>query len=343
MMPVRQTLSSSPLRPSARLALVSLAWLLVMAPLTPVLAQGAQPEVEGGPGGEPPDPDREEKIRQADRLYQIGLLQFEGKEFAAAAESFLRAFELDPNPVLAYNVARAFENDGDRVRAREFYARALDLNPPREVRSKCEDALIRLKRFEDTIKDDLAARPGVLQVNVVGGGTVYIDGQERGPAPVSLELPAGTYALEVRRPGASSFEREVELVPGGQVVVDAALEERFSVAPWVGWTGGGILMLGLGLGVLGATFAFDAQDAFDEAQTLEAQRDPERFALLQRQGEDDRLVAITFYTAAGLTAAAGLSLVVLYFAAPDEITVESASTTPSLLLAPDAVQLQWRW
>lgn len=279
-----------------------------------------------------PSPPTQEEIEQAARLYRIGQLHFEGKEFHEAAKSFLRAFELDPNPVLAFNVARAYENDGRRDEAREYYQRALDFEPEDEVlRAKCESSLVRLQRVEDR----LAKREGELVVTVDGGGSVLVDGEARGDAPLKLALPPGEYLVEVRRPGFEPFVRDAKIEAASMVVIDAVLEERFEVAPWVAWTGGGLLLAGAAFGGAGVLFANEANDAFEEAQSLEVQRDPERFARLRDEGERARSWTLGFYSLGGAAALAGAGMIGLYVWFPAEGV--------DVVVAPDGVVLQGRF
>lgn len=283
-----------------------------------------------------PSPPSQEAIDEAARLYRIGQLHFEGKEFGEAARSFVRAFELDPNPVLAFNVARAYENDGRRDEAREYYQRALDFEPEDEVlRAKCESSLVRLQRVAENIEVELAEREGELVVTVDGGGAVLVDGEPRGDAPLKLALPPGEYLVEVRRTGFEPFVRDVKVEAASMVVIDAVLEERFEVAPWVAWTGGGLLLASAVLGGAGVLYANEANDAFEQAQSLEVQRDPERFARLRDEGERARLLTLGFYSLGGAAALAGVSMVGLYVWFPAEEV--------DVVVAPSGVVLQGRF
>lgn len=262
-----------------------------------------------------------ERAREADRLYQIGLLQFEGREFEAAARNFLKAFELDPNPVLAYNVARARENNGDLDLARTYYERALTLNPPDDVKARSESALIRLRKGEENIRDKLESEKpttGTVSINIQGGGLLFVDGARRGNAPAELALKEGPHNLEIRRQGHEPFIKQVDVVAGTQLVIDASLEERFEVPSWVAWGGGVALVGGVALAGGGAFFALDAQEAFDEAQSLEAQRDRTLFDDLRTRGESSQATSTGLYAAGGALAVVGVGLLVLYTISPEE-------------------------
>ncbi len=298
-------------RASGTLRRVCAVWLCVACAAAPISAF-AQDEPAAG------DDAARKNAEEAGRLYKIGLLQFEGQEFEAAAANFRRALELDPNPVLAYNVARAYENNGQQAEAKRYYEQALSLNPPDDVRQKCEAALVRLKRTQERLLDQQNTKPGAVVVNVDGGGAVFIDDAFVGQAPVNVEVAAGAHRVVVQRSGHDPFERQVEVAAGGQVVLDAVLEERFEVAPWVMWSGLGLMGGAAALAGLGASEAGAAQDAFDQAQQLEVQRDAARFEQLRADGESARDNSNLLYIGAGALGVAGASMVVLYLLFPQE-------------------------
>ncbi len=234
---------------------------------------------------------------EALRLYRLGELHFEGREFKEAAETFERAFALDPNPVLAFNIARSWENDGQLDKARANYKLALSLQPPPEIRTRAESALVRLDRLEEEIKAkmaDAAPKLGRLQVRASpSSAQIFINGEARGEAPLEVELAPGSYRVRVEASGMIPQEQALELRAGESSAVSVSLapaEERAAVS-WLGWTGLGMAALG-GAGV-GLAFVLDqpAQERFDEAQGLDAQRDPARFEELRMEGEDARALA----------------------------------------------------
>src|SRR3954451_20017317 len=59
----------------------------------------------------------------------LGILQLESGDPGEAAVSIQRAFDLDPNPALLVNLARAQRASGDRARELETLNRALSIEP----------------------------------------------------------------------------------------------------------------------------------------------------------------------------------------------------------------------
>src|SRR5262245_469757 len=80
--------------------LVALAVALVGAPTH---AAGKKPKDKAG-----------QLFDEGDKLYKQG-------QFAEAADRFSRAYEIDPEPTLLYNLARAYENMGELEKASQTY------------------------------------------------------------------------------------------------------------------------------------------------------------------------------------------------------------------------------
>jgi hypothetical protein len=60
------------------------------------------------------------------------------------------------------------------------------------------------------------------------GATVFVDGTRLGPAPRRAELSAGSHRVRVEKEGFETFEREVHVVPGYTLDLEATLQ---TVAP----------------------------------------------------------------------------------------------------------------
>jgi hypothetical protein len=55
---------------------------------------------------------------------------------------------------------------------------------------------------------------------------VYVDGEFRGTAPVSLHLAAGTHAVEIKLQGFQTWKRELVVVAGNDTRVAATLQQE---------------------------------------------------------------------------------------------------------------------
>src|SRR5262245_18203367 len=79
-------------------------------------------------------------------LYDEGVKRFRSGEFREALELFEKAYALDPDPVLVYNIARAHESLGDGERALDAYKRYLESSPNAEDRGAVEQRMSTLQR-----------------------------------------------------------------------------------------------------------------------------------------------------------------------------------------------------
>ncbi len=323
--------------------------VLAVLPWSQVNAQETPGETSGTSTGEAKPEQAEvdpEKVEEATRLYKIGLLQFEGKEFSGAAQTFLRALALDPNATLAYNVARAYENNGELEHALTYYERALELSPEKALEKRCRDALIRLERSRQKMREKLAKeaeqRIGVLKVKVQSDTEILVDGALVGSSPLSVELTPGRYQVELRKPGYLKVAREVLLTGGDSLVLDQVLEPVPEPSTWKLWTGGGLLTASAGMFLLGGALDAEAQDKFEQAQSLEAKRDADLFAKLREEGENSSNGAEFFAVMGGISGSVGVGFLLWYFLsgesdeAPEDNTFKVVPTV-------NGVDLHLRW
>jgi len=57
----------------------------------------------------------------------------------------------------------------------------------------------------------------------IGGALVSVDGERLGPAPQRVELSAGPHKVRVEKEGFEAYEREVHVVPGRTLALEASL------------------------------------------------------------------------------------------------------------------------
>jgi hypothetical protein len=57
------------------------------------------------------------------------------------------------------------------------------------------------------------------------GADVFLDGSFVSSAPAVLRLQAGTYKVAVKMSGYADWEREVKILPGAEVTLDARLSK----------------------------------------------------------------------------------------------------------------------
>ncbi len=69
------------------------------------------------------------------------------------------------------------------------------------------------------------ARAGEVEVSSsASGSVVFVDGRRIGPAPQTIGLEAGAHSVRVEKEGFQRFEREVQIVPGRTLQLEARLE-----------------------------------------------------------------------------------------------------------------------
>jgi tetratricopeptide (TPR) repeat protein len=85
----------------------------------------------------------------APELFEKSRAAYGDGRFAEAAELLKRAYQLDPDPILLYNLARALENDGDDNGARIAYEQYLRNQPNARDRRTIEARIEKLWERQD--------------------------------------------------------------------------------------------------------------------------------------------------------------------------------------------------
>ncbi len=80
----------------------------------------------------------------APELFDQSRTAYKSGDFAEAARLLERAYQLDPDPTLLYNLARALENDGDHRKARVAYEQYLRARPDARDRKIIEARIKKL-------------------------------------------------------------------------------------------------------------------------------------------------------------------------------------------------------
>jgi tetratricopeptide (TPR) repeat protein len=83
---------------------------------------------------------------RARELFREGAERFKSGDFRGALERFEQAYQLDPNPILVYNMARAHESLGDIEDAMVAYQHYLELDPNASDRGAVEQRIATLRR-----------------------------------------------------------------------------------------------------------------------------------------------------------------------------------------------------
>jgi tetratricopeptide (TPR) repeat protein len=93
--------------------------------------------------------DRTEDERQALALYEKSKAEYDLGHFAAACQLLRQAYALRPEPVLLFNLARAYEGEGNLEQALEAYARYLSAGEAASDRASIEARMATLRHQID--------------------------------------------------------------------------------------------------------------------------------------------------------------------------------------------------
>ncbi|TVR02529.1 MAG: PEGA domain-containing protein [Deltaproteobacteria bacterium] len=184
------------------------------------------------------DSDRE----QAARLFQLGQDAFTAGSFDEAAISFQEAFNLDPHPVLLFNLARAHEEMLDLPAALAFFRQVLTMSPSDAVRQAARD---KIAEVEDTLReqgydprtvtsDQYVPRGGLVVESTPPGARVFLDGDFRGLTPFETQrLDAGAYELRLTLEGFLPITESVDVVGGRVTIRQHEMPSRTSLDEYV--------------------------------------------------------------------------------------------------------------
>lgn len=143
---------------------------------------------------------QEEIHEEALRLFSVGELQYQGDEFTDAANSFSRAYELEPNTILALNAALSHENAGQFEEALRYYQFLLDLletAPDRDLQRQAERGIQRINVIFETIEAN-TIQNGVLIIDITpDNALVFINESLVGTEPIEQEVDPGEYNIRV--------------------------------------------------------------------------------------------------------------------------------------------------
>lgn len=266
------------------------AWLLAplaraqtaseLPPLPVAPEPSAEPQPNAAPELPPPAPSPIDPRREGAEQHRLRAIRFyDARNFSAAREEFLTAYQLVPSHRLLYNLGVVSMALGDSASAYDYFERCLrdggDWVPP-----------ARRAEIEAQLRD-LESHVAALTIRVdVHGAELSIDGRKLGVAPLTkpVRLNAGTHEVLARSLGRSSRRRIV--VSGGQTAFVA-----FSLSPpqhrppadasrtrpwlWVGWASTGVLTAGAiftGLKALDAQSDYEAEFGRIDADRAELDR-----------------------------------------------------------------------
>lgn len=222
----------------------------------------------------------------AGEWYAKGSGHMQAKEYIKAAAAFQAAFDLDPDPVLLWNIARAFEEAGENEKAKlKFQEFTAHPKAPAELR---ERALKHLRAVEDKIKAKQAEERAE---------------RERKRKELEAKLEAERKAKEKER-----IEREKRLAELRKQ------QDKVDLVPW-GWASVGV---GTALGVTGLILHLEAESKRDTVLNPTMNEAGAISSLTQREAqavEEDAdsmdTIALTTTVIGGAVVVTGVVLLVL--------------------------------
>ena len=175
--------------------------------------------------------------QEARELFVQGQAAYETGDYQNATSLWERAYELDPRPLLQYNLAQAYERLGQLDEAVAAYRVYVDQTPGDDERAR--NARARIASLEQRV-----SQTGIVMTGGVEGAQVLIDGEDRGrlPHPDPFRVEAGSHRVIVRAEGYEDFVSSVAVSAGQQASLP--VEMRAGVAGSAGGGGGGVWLPG---------------------------------------------------------------------------------------------------
>ncbi len=258
-------------------AMVSLALLLV-----PQTARTEPEPNEPEPNGETQTPSAE-TVAEARAHFLAGKKAHAAKEFVLAAENYLQAYKLYPQPLFLYNVAQVKRLAGDKAASLSYYQQYLDLEPNGRGAANTREIMVELR-------------------SQIAADKARVETESRNTVPEG-ELPDN---VDASKP-------EITELPDTEAIAPIEMSEN----PRAGATSPGrtlkiasLSAAGIGILALGtsAYFATQASSKHDELAGFRGTWTSREQTIWDEGESADRWTVIT----AGVGAAAILSSVVLY-------------------------------
>jgi tetratricopeptide (TPR) repeat protein len=144
--------------------------------------------------------------REARQHHREGVSAFAAGRYPEAIQAFLAADRLRPSPALSFNIAKAYEREGNTAEAlqhyREYLHRAGQPQDRAAVAARIDELALRL------------GKTGVQQVSFrtePAAAGVLVDAEPVGRSPVFVELRPGTHRVTFRQDGYEDAELEFDL------------------------------------------------------------------------------------------------------------------------------------
>ncbi len=185
---------------------------------------------------------QEDAAEQAARLVEEGTALFQARDFEQAAIVFQQAYNLDPHPVLLFNIARAHQEMGDLPTALRMFRDVLGLDADENVVGAATGRIATLEQmlteqgYDPATLDasDYVPRGFLNITSEPPGATVLIDGTELGVTPLNRgQIDEGAHELRLLLDGYHPVTTEVDVRGGGETIRSFTMQERTSLEQYV--------------------------------------------------------------------------------------------------------------
>jgi len=292
---------------------------------------------------------------QAASLYKEGAGLFREGKFREAGERFQAAYNLDPSPILLYNLARAAEELGDATTAVGHYKAYLARYPQAEDRAEVERRIRVLEAVRKT-----AATGSLALAAVPEGAQIYIDGIEA-PAigPDGLRaLSPGPHVVRIVPVDGPATETSVDAHAGATVTVaydpeaspegEAGPARPLRMWAWIS-TGVGVAVSGVGTYFYLDSFSaaddykkygnqVDALDPGSRSYRVDLERLDAKSQAAHDRMDADLLLGRVLLGVGGVAIAGGVTMLVLDLTR-SEAAVSEAAPSATLVPIPGGVGL----
>lgn len=294
------------------------------------------------------------KRKRAEQHYNAGVSALEAQEWDTAIGEFMQALTLDPNPVLVFNVARAYELKGDKRAALSFFRQyaSMDISQADQADVQGRMAGLESALKAEAAKNQVDSAPGRVVVRCNAPGAVAsVDGKP----PVSLAAPLmlgpGTHFVVVSAPGFLGERRKVEVAAGSAQQLNLELAEAPDPGGMSGVMVGGIATAATGAALL---IAAGVIHGTAEVETVDAEgcRIPAKCVSWDAQTcqcedaslhDPDLTVPFVLYGLGGVVAATGIVLIVVDAMSGDDGDPSEARFLPGFTPAAGGGTATLRW
>lgn len=167
-------------------------------------------------------------VDTAKQEYKAGWKLLQKKRYEAALEHYEISYRISPRPRTLFNIALCYEGMGATNEAIERFQMFIKTAEARDAEFLAE-ARAKLK----ALKSQIGAE--VLIESVPSGAAIVVDGTVRGHTPLRLQMAEGQHLVQVRRRGARSSTKRIDVTAGEDMVetfhLDAVGRVRLTATP----------------------------------------------------------------------------------------------------------------